>query len=438
MRHLQTLAPLALAALLVGCSDDDSNSNNPGANVPTIVGRLQGLGLTTLATAIQAGGLTATLNGPGPFTLFAPTDAAFAALPPATLQFLLEPANQAVLADVLQYHVLAGRVNSTTAAGLSSATAVQGDTLLIDAVGGALYLNDARVTNADVNASNGVIHVIDAVLTPPATVAETLTARGFSTLVTAVDAAGLTGALNGGMFTVLAPTDAAFAALPAGTLATLLEPANQAQLISVLQYHLIPGTQKASELLSAGERASAEGPLQFFGLGTGGATVGTTPITRFNLPATDGIIHTVSEVLLAPGDVVDRAVALGFNTLAQLLTSANLVTALQGTGPFTVFAPTDAAFAALPPATLTALQDPANLAALQQVLTYHVVPGALQASEVIAASSLATLEGSNIAIDATAGVVLNGSSTVTQTNVFADNGVIHVIDTVLIPPGFQL
>jgi transforming growth factor-beta-induced protein len=437
MTHLLRLAPLALTTLLVGCSDSDSDSQAPGGTQPpNIVGRFQTLGLNTLATAVQAAGLTSTLEGPGPFTLFAPTDAAFAALPPATLQFLLDPANQAVLADVLQYHVVAGNVSSATAAGLPSATAVQGGTLLIDALGSDLYLNDARVVTADVSASNGVIHVIDTVLTPPTTVASTLQARGFSTLLTAINAAGLSGALNGGMFTVFAPTEDAFAALPAGTLQDLLLPANQAQLVSVLQYHLVGGPQKASELLGAGERTSVEGPLHFYGVGASGATVNTTPITGFNIPCTDGIVHVVSEVLLPPGDVVDRAVELGFNTLAQLLSDASLVATLQGQGPFTVFAPTDAAFAALPPATLASLTNPANVAALQQVLTYHVVADALQASEVIAAASLTTVNGADITVDASSGVVLNGSSTVTATNVFAANGLIHVIDTVLLPPGF--
>ncbi|MEZ6015071.1 MAG: fasciclin domain-containing protein [Planctomycetota bacterium] len=439
LKQREAFAPLLFASLaLVACSDSDSGTTQPGVQTQPIVTRLSSLGLTTLVTAIDAAGLTNTLNGPGTFTLFAPTNDAFNALPAGTLQFLLDPANQAALVDVLTYHALSGSVNSAAAAGLASAMSVQGDDVLIDAVGGELYINDARVTMADVAATNGVIHVIDAVLTPPATVVETLQARGFNTLVAAVGAAGLTGALNGGMFTVLAPTDAAFAALPAGVLADLLLPQNQAQLVSILQFHLIPGAQKATELVGAGERASAEGPLQFFGLGAAGATVGTTAIERFNLPATDGLIHVVSDVLLPQGDIVERAVALNFGTLAQLVTDAGLVPTLQGTGPFTVFAPTDAAFAALPTATLTALMDPVNIAALQQVLTYHVVPGALQASEVIGATSLNTVEGSAITVDASSGVVLNGASNVITTDVFADNGVIHAIDTVLIPPGFNL
>lgn len=438
-RRKRAAALAVLTALLAGCSDDDSNNSNPGASQPqTIVNRLNGLGLTTLATAIDAADLEATLNGPGPFTLFAPTNAAFAALPAGTLQTLLQPANQAALQDLLRYHVLAGNVSSATAVGLPGATTVQGGELIIDSVGGGLYLNDARVTTADVAATNGVIHVIDAVLTPPVSVADTLEARGFTTLLAAIDAAGLTGALNGGNFTVLAPTEAAFAALPAGALNDLLLPQNQAQLISLLQFHLIPGPQKATTLVSAGERESLEGPLQFFGLGPSGATVSGAAIERFNVPATDGLVHVVAEVLIAPGDVVEQAIALQFDTLAQLLTDASLVATLQGTGPFTVFAPTDAAFAALPATTLAFLTDPANVATLQQVLTYHVVPGALQASEVVAATSLTSVQGGAISVDASNGVVLNGGSTVIATDVFAANGVIHAIDAVLVPPGVSL
>ena len=120
----------------------------------------------TLAAALQAAGLVDTLKGPGPFTVFAPTDAAFAALPPGTLDSLLKPENHARLVAILTYHVVPGRVTAAQVAGMDSATTVEGDALAIRASGGAVTVNDARVVNADVAASNGVIHVIDKVLLP--------------------------------------------------------------------------------------------------------------------------------------------------------------------------------------------------------------------------------------------------------------------------------
>ena len=132
-------------------------------------------------------------------------------------------------------------------------------------------------------------------------------------------------------------------------------------------------------------------------------------------------------------DIVDTAVAAGsFTTLAAALQAAGLVDTLKGDGPFTVFAPTDAAFAKLPAGTLEALlADPARL---QAVLTYHVVPGRVTAADVATLSSATTVQGAPIAIDTSMGVRVNDAH-VTQADVMTSNGVIHVIDTVLLPPG---
>lgn len=137
---------------------------------------------------------------------------------------------------------------------------------------------------------------------------------------------------------------------------------------------------------------------------------------------------------MGPGTIVDVAVEAGtFTTLAAALEAAGLVETLQGEGPFTVFAPTDDAFAALPEGLLEALLLPENVDVLTAILTYHVVPGAVFAADVTA-GDVATVEGSTIAIDTANGVVLNGSATVTTADVEASNGVIHVIDAVILPP----
>jgi len=137
----------------------------------------------------------------------------------------------------------------------------------------------------------------------------------------------------------------------------------------------------------------------------------------------------------ATQDIVDTAVANGnFATLAAALTAADLVATLKGPGPFTLFAPTDAAFAKLPAGTLENLLKPENKAQLQAVLTYHVVSGAVPASAVSGkVTDAATVNGATININGTNGVKVN-SATVTTADVKASNGVIHVIDTVLLPP----
>ncbi|AMY07948.1 Immunogenic protein MPT70 precursor [Luteitalea pratensis] len=122
---------------------------------------------TTLAKALTAADLVGTLKGPGPFTVFAPTDEAFAALPAGTLEKLLKPENKATLRRVLTYHVVPGKVMAADVVKISSAKAVSGDTLSIKASGGTVMVDKARVAKADIAASNGVIHVVDAVLLPP-------------------------------------------------------------------------------------------------------------------------------------------------------------------------------------------------------------------------------------------------------------------------------
>jgi uncharacterized surface protein with fasciclin (FAS1) repeats len=134
-------------------------------------------------------------------------------------------------------------------------------------------------------------------------------------------------------------------------------------------------------------------------------------------------------------DVVDTAVAAGnFTTLAAALEAAGLVETLKGAGPFTVFAPTDEAFAKLPAGTVDTLLEPANKAQLAAILTYHVIPGMLPASEVVKYDQADTVSGARLDIDFSgSGVTVNGAN-VTATDIMADNGVIHVIDAVLMPP----
>src|SRR5215204_6422033 len=209
---------------------------------------------TTLATALDAAGLVETLKGLGPFTVFAPTDEAFAKLPAGTVEGLL--ANPDQLRAVLTYHVVPGRVTAADVIALPVATTVQGEDVAISVDGGGVRINDATVIQPDVMASDGVIHVLDRVILPPSMTAQAtppamgetvdivdtaVAAGSFSTLATALDAAGLVETLKGpGPFTVFAPTDEAFAKLPAGTLETLLKPENKTKLQSILTYHVVP------------------------------------------------------------------------------------------------------------------------------------------------------------------------------------------------------
>ncbi|MFZ6035822.1 MAG: fasciclin domain-containing protein [Patescibacteria group bacterium] len=303
----------AIAVFLLTSSDDAANTNtaattnNSNSSLKTIVETAQSTGtFTTLVTAVQEAGLVDTLSGTGPFTVFAPTDAAFATLPEGTLDTLL--ANPDLLSDVLTYHVVSGSVSAADVVNLTSAKTVQGESLTIDTSDG-VKVGTAMVTNTDIRASNGIIHVIDSVLVPESVSAE------------------------------LAKLDS----------------------------------------------------------------------------------QTIVEIAQNAGT---------FNTLVTALQTAGLVETLSGTGPFTVFAPTDAAFAKLGQDTIDELLN--DVPRLTKILTYHVVSGKVMAADVVTLESAKTLEGSTVSIDASNGVRVNESN-VTQTDITGSNGVIHVIDAVLIP-----
>jgi len=140
-------------------------------------------------------------------------------------------------------------------------------------------------------------------------------------------------------------------------------------------------------------------------------------------------------VRAAEKDIVDTAVATGqFNTLTTALKAAGLVDTLKGKGPFTVFAPTDAAFAKLPAGTVDNLLKPENKAQLTAILTYHVVPGRVMTNDVVKLKETNTVNGKPVSIKADGGKVMVGGATVTSADVLAANGVIHVVDSVILPP----
>lgn len=172
---MRKLLPLVAIAAMLGATAYTATAEAPPAvSAPVAASDIVSTALAagqfkTLVAAVQAAGLESTLRSAGPFTVFAPTDAAFAALPPGTVADLLKPENKAKLASILTYHVLSGKVPASAVAGKTTEVAtVQGKTVkVIGASDGTVTVNGAKVVAADINASNGVIHVIDRVILPP-------------------------------------------------------------------------------------------------------------------------------------------------------------------------------------------------------------------------------------------------------------------------------
>jgi uncharacterized surface protein with fasciclin (FAS1) repeats len=146
-----------------------------------------------------------------------------------------------------------------------------------------------------------------------------------------------------------------------------------------------------------------------------------------------GTIVLALTPVASAADIVDTAVAGKFTTLVAAVKAAGLVDTLKGAGPFTVFAPTDEAFAKLPAGTLKTLLEPENKIRLQRILTYHVVPGKVMSQDVVKLNSAKTVEGQSLAIQTINGRVMVNNARVTKTDIVASNGVIHVVDTVILP-----
>lgn len=357
------LALMALPAVFAAPAEAPTAQGNTIVDIAVADGRFN-----TLVAAVSAAGLVDTLAGPGPFTVFAPTDGAFAKLPAGTVEALL--GDIPTLTRILLYHVVAGEVKAADVVKLNSAMTAAGIAVNISTDGRNVYINDSKVIITDIQASNGVIHVIDTVLLPP-TQAQLDACNGTDYRVR-----------NGNSLSIIARNTYGNSRMFA---------------------QIVAATNAANAIDSSYARIS-DSNLIF-------------PGTKLCLPALS---------------IVDIAVADGrFNTLVTAVTAAGLAPTLDGPGSFTVFAPTDSAFAKLPAGTIPALLN--DIPTLTDILLYHVVPGQVYASQVVNLTSANTLLGQPVSVSVKNGRVFINDSRVLITNIQASNGVIHVIDTVLLP-----
>ncbi len=300
-------------------------------------------------------------------------------------------------------------------------------------VGGALMTPDLDIVDNAVHASN------------------------VTTVVAAVKAAGLVDTLKGaGPFTVFAPTNAAFAKLPAGTVDTLLKVENKDKLADILTYHVVSGRYTSADLTDGLVLKTVEGKtLKFHRDATGKLTInGTAMVETADVISRNGVTHVIDTVLMPTDstysdngvevggslmvvqkDIVDNAVAASnVTTVVAAVKAAGLVETLKGTGPFTVFAPDNNAFTKLPAGTVATLLLPENKAKLVDILTYHVVAGRYTTNNLYDGQMLTTVEGKQLKITKVNGMIsINGSAIIETPNVLSRNGVTHVIDSVLLP-----
>jgi transforming growth factor-beta-induced protein len=319
---------------IVGCSKDDKNPMTNSSNEPKldIVETAQAAGnFKTLLVAADSADLVGALKGAGPITVFAPTDEAFAKLPAGTVEALL--ANKDALTAILTYHVVPGAVTAAQVVKLTSAATLNGKDLTISVVDGKVMIDKAMVTVTDIKATNGIIHVIDAVLIPgssasartnPLAASASLGSgwiaqavrngnlnwftkylslytvsrlAGLPTLGAAVQAAGLQNTLMyKGPFTLFGPTEQAFAALPAGTVEALLK--DPTTLSNILLYHVTSGVVKAADVVKLTEATMANGSKVSISVANGGVKINNANVLFVNIAARNGVLHIIDGVLI--------------------------------------------------------------------------------------------------------------------------------------------
>jgi transforming growth factor-beta-induced protein len=429
-------------------------------------------GYSTLVAAIEAAGLEDALSGSTDLTLFGPTNEAFDAALGAlglTAEQLL--ADTETLTSILLYHVAAGELFATDVVSMDRVKMLDGNYADVMLMNGGAYIENAQITRTDINVSNGVIHVIDAVILPPnfgqaaapapatqPNIMDVLRANsGWSTLVAAIEAAGLEGALSGSdNLTVFGPTNEAFEAA-LGALGITAEEllADTETLTSILLYHVAAGELFATDVVSMDHIKMLDGNYADVMLMNGGAYIENAQITRTDINVSNGVIHVIDAVILPPnfGQAAAPAAApsvpmtyeanimdilranSGWSTLVAAIEAAGLEGALSGHDNLTIFAPTNEAFAAaLDALGLTAEQLLADTDTLTAVLLYHVAPGKLFAADVVASDQIKMLDGNTAKIMVNSDGAFIDNAQITRADINVSNGVIHVIDGVILPP----
>ena len=257
----------------------------------------------------------------------------------------------------------------------------------------------------------------------------------FKTLIAAAKAAGLAEALTGkGPLTVFAPTDAAFAELGDMAIADLLKPENKDKLAAILKFHVVSGAVPSTAAVKLKEAKTIGGKNLELSFDGKVLTVIGAKVVKADIAASNGVIHVIDSVMMPKPNIVEAASAAGkFATLLAAATAAGLAPTLADGGPFTVFAPTDEAFAKLGKDTIADLLKPENKANLVNILKYHVVSGTVPSSAAVKLKSAKAINGQELNLSFDGKVLSINDSKVIMADVEACNGVIHVIDTVLLP-----
>ncbi len=440
---------VAIVLFISSCKDDDDDPAPPQSNSIVDVAQSDSE-LSTLVDAIDAAGLTDFLSGNDPYTVFAPTNAAFQKLDPTTLNTIIS--TPTLLTALLQYHVTNGKVLSSNLSNGPVPTLLSGQNIEVSVDNGVVLNGSSSVTTADISADNGVIHKIDEVLIPDDFVAQTIVqiAAGnsdFSTLVTILSLPELSDILTAANdptsdLTVFAPTNDAFAALLSALGKTELSELPVELVREIVQYHILGGAVTSSELSNGDVETLLPGESVIVDI-TDGVKINESEVIIADVSAINGVIHAVDAVLLP--SFVSSAVGTisevilfdnDFTVLAAALRKAELLETVSTTENLTLFAPDNTGFVA---AGITSL-DGLEKEDLTPVLLYHVLGAKVLSSQLPADGIASTLsDEENIYLGYLKDkVLINGLTTITEVDIEKSNGVIHRINRTLVPPAHDV
>ncbi len=437
---------------VVGCGEDDDPDNQDenqvqnqdndnqdnGDELVDLVATAEAEGnFTVLLDALEAAELTETLQGEQEYTLFAPDDDAFGDIPEADLDELLEPENRDDLVELLSYHLIEGEITSGDVAAGEFET-VAGIDVEITVDGDDIFYGGAPITEVDLQASNGVIHTLGEVAFPPEeddngngeteqTLLELLgDSDDFTMLAELVGDADLEGTLDGDEdLTVFAPTDDAFDDLPDGVLDGL----DGDDVADILLYHVTEGTVMSSDV-DDGVIETTDGRVLLATEADGDLQINDSTVVDADIEASNGVAHAVDSVILPPGDIAEVAQENGLDELVDAVTAADLVDTVTGDDLLTVFAPTDEAFNAA-----SEVIDGLDQQELVDALLFHVLDSGAFSSFEITPGMFDTAAGVEVEVSLDGEVLMYDTAEIVITDVVAENGIVHVIDEVVLYDG---
>ncbi len=431
---------LCLPFITMACDDDNETMVEETNTIVDIA--VDDATFSILVEALTKADLVSTLNGVTEYTVFAPTNDAFEDLLTDLGVSSLDDISTDDLTEILLYHVVSGsNLSSSLTTGYYSSVSEKQDGYYYSIYFSSddLMINGSvSISNADIVADNGVIHVVDKVMLPPSITDHAIANADLSSLTSAVVKAELATVLDddANNFTVFAPANDAFSTF-LDNMGITLDDLTQEELAPILLYHVVdafvPSADVASGYVSSLSTYQDNYTSIYIDVSDGVVLNAQASVVLTDVVATNGIIHVINGVL-SPGTVVDAAINNSiFSNLVDAVIKAELAETLSGDGPFTVFAPTDEAFEELFIDLGVSGIDDIDTETLTSVLLAHVVSGNIRSSDLTNGTFQTLNEDKSIVVDISDGVTIDEDIHVILADVQATNGVVHAIDKVIVP-----